>query len=381
MNIPYGKQEITEADTIAVVEALKSDFLTQGPRVKEFEQAFAKYIGAKHAIAVSSGTSALHLCMMSLGFKKGDVGVTSPLTFSASANCMAYLDMDVVFCDIDPTTYLLDIKKLEIQLHNGLKPKVVVPVSYAGYPYPTKELYTLAQKYNFKIVEDSCHAPGAYIKNQDGQIYRSGDCQFTDLAIFSLHPVKHIAAGEGGVVTTNNTELYEKILKLRTHGIFKDESLFPDEPWRYELDDLGYNYRMTDLQCGLGLSQLKRAGDKVITRNQIAKKYTEELSDIKEIDLPEVDENSFHAYHLFVIQTERRLELYEFFKSRGIYTQVHYVPVYKLKFYKDKNIYNDEDYPNTESFYKKCLSIPMYPNITEEELDFVISSLREFFGY
>lgn len=380
MNIPYGKQEITDQDVTAVVEALKSDFLTQGPRVLKFEKAFAEYIGVKHAIAVSSGTSALHLCMMSLGFKKGDLGVTSPLTFSASANCMAYMDMDVAFCDIDPKTYLLSLDKLESQLKEGLKPKVVVPVSYAGYPYPTKELYSLAQKYDFKIVEDACHAPGAYITDDKGQKLRSGDCKFTDLAIFSLHPVKHIAAGEGGVVTTNNTELYDKIVKLRTHGIFKDENLFPKEPWRYEMEDLGYNYRMTDLQCALGLSQLIRAPEKVITRNEIAQRYRDELSDIKEIELPAVSEDVFHAYHLFVIQTEERLELYEHLKEKGIHSQVHYVPVYKLKFYKDKNIHNDEDYPNTESFYKKCLSIPMYPNLTQDELDYVISTLREFFG-
>ena len=261
--IPYGKQNITKEDIDAVVKVLKSDFLTQGPNIQKFERSFSSYVGSKYAVAVSNGTAALHLNAIALDLKPGDKVITTPITFVATANCISYCGADVVFSDIDPLTYLIDLNKVEKLLINDVKNEIkgIIPVNFSGRVVNMEELKKLALKYNCWIIEDACHSPGGYFVGSDGLKEFSGSGKFADLTIFSFHPVKHIAAGEGGMITTNSKRLYEKLLNLRTHGIQQDYSkrIYDDELWYYEMQDLGYNYRLTDIQSALANSQLLRA--------------------------------------------------------------------------------------------------------------------------
>jgi len=263
-SIPYGRQHITEEDIQAVAEVLRSDFLTQGPNIEEFEKKFADYVGAKYAVALANGTAALHLCTMALGVQEGDKVITTPITFAASANCVRYCGGEVVFSDIDPKSYLLDLNKLEDIIKKSPREyKGIIPVDFAGAAVNLEALKVIADKYNLWIIEDACHAPGGYFKDSKGKIQNCGNSAFADLAIFSFHPVKHIATGEGGMITTNRKDLYEKLLLLRTHGITKNPDLMSkvDGGWYYEMLELGYNYRLSDMQAALGISQLKRADE------------------------------------------------------------------------------------------------------------------------
>ena len=282
--IPYGRQHITEEDISAVVDALKSDFLTQGPKIAEFENSFAKYIGSKYAVAVSNGTAALHLCALALNVNKSSRVITSPITFAASANCIRYCDGEVHFADIDEKTYLLDINKVRELLSKHPKGyfEGIIPIDFAGNAVNLEEFKKLANEFGCWIIEDACHAPGGYFIDSKGTKQNCGNSQFADLAIFSFHPVKHIACGEGGMITTNDEKLYNKLIKLRTHGITKDPNLMHnnDGGWYYEMQDLGYNYRITDFQAALGISQLKRADDGLTRRKEIAKIYSEAFKTI-----------------------------------------------------------------------------------------------------
>ena len=284
--IPYGRQHITEEDIEAVSKALTEDYLTQGPKIAEFEKAFAAYVGADYAIAVSNGTAALHLCALALGVQPGDKVITSPITFAASANCIRYCGGEVVFADIEPDTYLLDINSVEDLLKKAPKGtyKGIVPVDFAGRAVNMEAFRELADTYGLWIIEDSCHAPGGYFTDSKRVQQQCGNGAYADLAIFSFHPVKHIASGEGGMITTNNPELYENLLQLRTHGILKDENRYINSiefaggkdkypSWYMEMQQLGFNYRITDFQCALGLSQLKRAAKGLVRRREIAAKY------------------------------------------------------------------------------------------------------------
>jgi len=305
--IPYGKQHITEADIQAVIETLQSDYLTQGPKIKEFEEAFAHYIGAKYAVAVANGTAALHLCTLALDVKPGDKVITTPITFAASANCIRYCGGEVVFADIDPETYLLDINEVRKLLQNAPKGtyKGIIPVDFAGRAVDLEEFRKLADEYGCWLIEDACHAPGGFFIDSNGQQQNCGNGNFADLAIFSFHPVKHIACGEGGMITTNNFDLYQKLMMLRTHGITKNQEEFqnsldfatgmpkansqqltakPQWPsWYMEMQTLGFNYRLTDFQAALGISQLKRADEGIIKRREIAAQYFEAFKSIPEI--------------------------------------------------------------------------------------------------
>lgn len=267
--IPYGRQSINDDDINAVISTLKSDYLTQGPKIKEFEEKFAEYVGAKYAVAVNNATSALHLATTVLGVKPGDKVIVTPMTFAASANCVRYCGGEVTFCDIDPETYLMDINKLRtiLESHPRGTYKEVIIVDFAGYPHNLEEFRALCDEYGLLLIEDACHAPGGWFTDSEGKKQKCGNGQFADISVFSFHPVKHIATGEGGMVTTNNPELYNKLMHYRTHGITKDPSLLQknDGGWYYEMQDLGFNYRLTDFQAALGITQLSRA-DKGLAR-------------------------------------------------------------------------------------------------------------------
>jgi len=381
--IPYGKQNIIQQDIDAVTEVLKSNFLTQGPKIIEFENAFAQYIGVKYAVAVSNGTAALHLCTLALGVKFGDKVITTPMTFAASANCVRFVGGEVIFADIDPLTYLLDINKVEKLLESsppGIY-KGIIPVDFAGRSVNLEAFRKLADKHDCWIIEDACHAPGGYFnKDESKQKQFCGNGNYADLAIFSFHPVKHIASGEGGMITTNNKDLYEKLLILRTHGITKDPQLLHENHggWYYEMQELGYNYRLTDFQAALGISQLQRADEGLQRRQEIAENYQKEFEGKPFIK----GQSGFvdgHAYHLYVIEVDDRIGLYNYLREKNIFAQVHYIPVHLMPYYKQFG-WKEGDMPNAENYYNHCLSLPMYPTLSDKEQSYVIQTIFEFYN-
>jgi UDP-4-amino-4,6-dideoxy-N-acetyl-beta-L-altrosamine transaminase len=379
--ISYGRQYITEDDLNAVRETLEGDFLTQGPKITEFEKDFALQVGAKHCTLVSNGTAALHLCAMALNIQPGDKIITTPITFVASANGFRYCGAEIVFCDIDSKTFLLDLNKLEDILKSAPKGtyKAVVPVDFAGYPFDTERLRMLANEYQFAIVEDACHAPGGYFIDSVGEREMCGKGKYADLTVVSFHPVKHIATGEGGAITTNCDELYSKLSLYRTHGITKDPKLMEENHggWYYEMVDLGYNYRITDFQAALGIEQLKRLDWSLKRRNEIADVYNKAFADVRQITTPFVADNVYHAYHLYIIQIEDRKGLYDYLREHNVFAQVHYVPAHLMPYYKRYG-WKKGDFSEAENYYEHCLSLPMYPTLTEEEQSYVIEKVKEF---
>ncbi len=380
--IPYGRQFIDENDITEVVKVLKSDFLTQGPKVAEFEQKFAQYIGAKYAVAVANGTAALHLSNLALGTKQGDKVITTPITFAASANSVLFCGGQVDFVDIDPKTFTIDLNKLEHKLATAPKGtyKGIIPVDFAGYPVDIQEIRQIADKYNLWIIEDACHAPGAFFIDDKGNKQLCGNGNFADLQIFSFHPVKHIATGEGGMITTNNKELYEKLLLFRTHGITKDANRLTENHgnWYYEMHELGFNYRLSDIHASLGITQLQKLNKSLQLRNKIAENYNNAFAKLKALSTPFVAENIFHAYHLYVVQVEQRKQLYDYLRRNKIFAQVHYIPVHLQPYYKQFG-WKKGDFPVAENFYEKALSLPMFPSLTDEEQNFVIKKVIEFY--
>jgi UDP-4-amino-4,6-dideoxy-N-acetyl-beta-L-altrosamine transaminase len=388
--IPYGRQNITPEDLATVIETLQSDYLTQGPKIAEFEEAFAKYIGCKYAVAVANGTAALHLCTLALNVAKGQKVITTPITFAASANCIRYCDGEVVFADIDPETYLIDyesVKKLLEASPMGTY-QGIVPVDFAGRAVDLEKFRALADKYNLWIIEDSCHSPGGYFIDSKGNQQNCGNGNFADLAIFSFHPVKHIACGEGGMVTTNDEKLYKKLLMLRTHGIVKSEDLYTNSIefaggdtqyplWYMEMQQLGFNYRLTDFQAALGLSQLGRADEGIIRRREIAKKYNDAFQE-KSFVKGQSGAIEGHAYHLYIIEAEDRLGLYNFLRTKNIFAQIHYIPCHLMPYYRGLG-WKEGDMPEAENYYRHCISLPMYPTLTEEEQQFVIATILSFY--
>jgi UDP-4-amino-4,6-dideoxy-N-acetyl-beta-L-altrosamine transaminase len=378
--IPYGRQSLTEDDIAAVVAVLKSDFLTQGPQVELFEKNFAEYVGAPFAVAVANGTAALHLAAMALQVAPGDRVLVTPNTFVASANCIRFCGGDVEFVDIDPNTFCMDISKLEAKLQS--KPRGyyrgLVAVDFAGYAMDFEPIRKLANDHKLWIIEDACHALGAEMQDASLTWQRVGNCKYSDVAVFSFHPVKHLATGEGGMITTRSPELYEKLKLLRTHGITRDPKALMknDGGWYYEMQELGYNYRMPDILCALGTSQLKRMDHNIETRRQIAERYFNELASLP-IELPRVPENMRHGYHLFVIQTENRKTLYDFLRGKGVFTQVHYIPVHLQPYYIE--CYGQQSLTIVEKYYQHALSIPMYHSLTSADQKTVIESIKNFF--
>nr|WP_315401931.1 UDP-4-amino-4,6-dideoxy-N-acetyl-beta-L-altrosamine transaminase [uncultured Sphingobacterium sp.] len=388
--IPYGRQNITDEDIDVVIETLKSDYLTQGPKIKEFEDNFAKYVGSKYAVAVANGTAALHLCALALDVKTGDKVITTPITFAASANCVRYCGGDVVFGDIDPETYLLDIDSVRKLLEESPAGtyKGIIPVDFAGRAVNLEEFKKLADEYNLWIIEDACHAPGGYFIDSSDKQQHCGNGNFAELAIFSFHPVKHIASGEGGMITTNDEGLYKKLLQLRTHGIVKDNDLYKNSIefaggeevyplWYMEMQTLGYNYRITDFQAALGNSQLKRAEQGLLRRREIAKIYNDYFS-VKEYIKGQSGHIEGHAYHLYVIEVEDRLKLYNFLREKNIYAQIHYIPCHLMPYYKEFG-WKEGDRPFSEAYYKACISLPMYPSLSDSDLQYVLDSVDEFY--
>ncbi len=388
--IPYGRQNITDEDIQVVIETLKSDYLTQGPKILEFEENFARYVGAKYAVALANGTAALHLCAMALDIKPGDKVITTPITFSASANCVRYCGGEVVFGDIDPETYLLDIDSVRKLLENSPKGsyKGIIPVDFAGRAVNLEEYRKLADEYGLWIIEDACHAPGGFFIDSFGQKQFCGNGNFAELAIFSFHPVKHIASGEGGMITTNDENLYKKLLTLRTHGIVKNDDLYQNSVefaggkdtyplWYMEMQELGYNYRITDFQAALGNSQLKRADEGLERRKEIAKTYEKAFKDKSFLK----GQSGFvegHAYHLYILEVEDRLGLYNYLREHKIFAQIHYIPVHLMPYYRDFG-WKEGDRPNAENYYKHCISLPMFPTLMDEEQNFVINLINEYY--
>jgi len=376
--ISYGRQHITDEDIRAVTETLQSDFLTQGPKVAEFETTFAAYVGAKYAVAVANGTAALHLSVMALGVNENSKVITTPITFAASANCIRYCGGQVVFSDIDTKTALIDIPTIEKLLQSSPTGTYqgIIPVDFAGYPVNMEALRKLADKYGLWILEDACHAPGGFFIDSTGEKQLCGNGKFADLTVFSFHPVKHITTGEGGMITTNNKALYQKLMMLRTHGITKNPEWMSknDGGWYYEMKTLGYNYRLPDINAALGISQLKRAAESLKRRREIAKHYDKAFAG--KIESLQLSENVGHAYHLYVIKVPDRKQVYEVLKEKGIFTQVHYIPVHTLPYYQNLG-YRKGSMPNAEAYYEQCLSIPMYPSMTDEEVEYVTQTINK----
>ena len=377
--IPYGKQNIAAGDIIKVNEALQSDFLTTGPKVSEFEKKFADYIGVSYAVAVSSGTAALHLACLAAGLKENEEMITTPLSFAASANCALYCNAKPVFADITEQG-LIDPDEIPRKI--SPKTKMIIPVHYGGLPCDLEKIREIADTSNLTVIEDACHALGARYKNS-----RIGDCKYSLMACFSFHPVKHITTGEGGMITTNSKEMYEKLILLRSHGITKDPKklLNLDEgPWHQEMQELGFNYRLTDFQCALGMSQLSKMEEFLEKRRRIAFNYNEKLKFLFERKIIETlneDSGRFNSYHLYVIKLrdqEIRLRLYHYLKALNILCQVHFLPIYLHPYYQRRG-YPKGLCPNAEEFYERILSLPIYPGLTDEEQDKVIRSIQFFF--
>ena len=392
--IPYGRQNITADDIKAVSDTLQSDFLTQGPAIKEFENNFAEYIGAKYAVAVSNGTAALHLCALALNVKEGQKVITTPITFAASANCIRYCGGEVIFADIDPETYLLDIKSVRKLLESSPAGTYhgIIPVDFAGRAVVLQAFRKLADEYGLWIIEDACHAPGGFFTDSNRKNQSCGNGTFADLAIFSFHPVKHIACGEGGMITTNDESLYKRLLTLRTHGITREEKLFENTPafasgedkadsfpaWYMEMQELGFNYRLTDFQAALGSSQLKRADAGLVRRREIAATYQKAFQG-KDFIVSQSGVVEGHAYHLYILEVKNRLGLYNHLRANNIFAQIHYIPCHLMPYYK-KFGWKEGDMPQAEAYYKNCISLPMYPTLTEEDQTFVINKIMEFYG-
>ena len=379
--IPYGKQDINQDDLDSVLEVLKSDFLTQGPQVPIFENNVSRFVGAKYGVAVNSATSALHIACLSLGFTKGDILWTSPNTFVASANCAMYCGGKVDLVDIDPDTLNMCPKALETKLilakERGLLPKIVVPVHFAGQSCDMRKIHELSVQYDFKIIEDASHAIGGKYLNQ-----YVGNCAYSDITVFSFHPVKIITTAEGGLATTNQSNLAERMNLFRTHGITKDKNLFDiqsEGPWYYEQHELGYNYRLTDLQAALGISQLKRI-HRFIKKRHILREGYEKLIKSEDILLPKQDKNCYSALHLYPIQlrlealTLSKKEIFESLRDQGLGVNLHYIPVHFHPYYK-KLGFNRGDFPHAENYYKRAISIPMFPSMSNKDQEYVVSTL------
>ena len=377
--IPYGKQDINQDDIDAVVNVLKSDYLTQGPAIGQFELSVSEYCGAKFAIAVNSATSALHIACLALGVGKGDTVWTSPNSFVASSNCAIYCDATVDFVDIDVETGNISIASLRAKLqeakNNNTLPKVVIPVHFAGQSCDMAEIAKLANEYHFKIIEDASHAIGAKYNNSP-----VGNCQFSDICVFSFHPVKIITSAEGGMLTTKCGNIATKLKSLRSHGITNQPAdLEKDDqgPWYYEQQSLGFNYRITDIQAALGLSQMKRLDEFVTKRHQLTALYTKYLPTHLTHLMQSPD--CYSSYHLYVVLLDnaaKRKEIVTQLRANGVFAHVHYIPIHLQPFYHSLG-FREGDFPKAEEYYSKAITLPLHPNLTENDIIFISDTLRE----
>ncbi len=406
--IPYGHQWITEEDIKEVIKVLKSDWITQGPKIEKFEKVVADYVGAKYAVAVSSGTAALHSACFAAGITQGDEVIVTPITFAASSNCILYVGGTPVFADIREDTYNIDPKEIERKITD--KTKAIISVDFAGQPADLDEIHKIAQKHNLIVIEDASHALGAeYKRNPQSEIrnpklndwVKVGSCIHSDMVCFSFHPVKHITTGEGGVVVTNDKEYYEKFLMFRIHGITKDSNRFVNKdlafthnsqltthnsnPWYYEMQELGYNYRITDFQCALGISQLKKLDKFLERRREIANQYNEAFKEISELTIPITNYQSSitkSAWHIYVIRLEldklkaTRKKIFEALRAKNIGVQVHYIPVYYHPYYQ-KLSYKKGLCPNAEKYYEEAITLPLFPKMSDRDVNKVIVTLKK----
>ena len=380
--IPYGKQSVSQSDIDAVVDVLKSDFLTQGHVVPAFENAICKYTGASFGVAVNSGTSALHIACLSLGLAKGDYLWTTPISFVASANCGLYCGATIDFVDIDKQTWNIDVQLLESKLQIAKKeqrlPKILVVVHMAGLPVDLEKIHELSKKYDFQIIEDACHALGATYQERP-----IGSCQFSDISVFSFHPVKSITTGEGGMAVTNDKVLADKMRLYSSHGITRDETLMTEVSeggWYYEQIELGYNYRLSDIHAALGLSQLERLDEFIDERQKIAAFYNESLKALP-LQLPINMDDRSSAQHLYIVllkseNPSEHKQVYERLRSKGIGVNVHYIPIHLQPFYQTMG-FKKGDYPVSETYYQKAISLPCFPGLLKSEQETVINSLAE----
>jgi UDP-4-amino-4,6-dideoxy-N-acetyl-beta-L-altrosamine transaminase len=381
--IPYGRQEITKEDILEVEKVLRSDFLTQGPIVPKFEKKVADYCSAKHAVAVNSATSALHVACLALNLEPNDYLWTSPNTFVASANCGIYCGANIDFVDIDPKTYNMSTDALSIKLAKAEKlnklPKIVIPVHFAGQPCDMEKIYELSKKYGFRIIEDASHAIGASYND-----VKIGSCQFSDITIFSFHPVKIITTGEGGMALTNDKNLANHMRRLSTHGITKDKELMysrpNDEIWNYQQIELGFNYRLTDIQAALGLSQLNRLDEYIKIRHKIAEFYNYELNDL-DIQLPFQFPKSYSSYHLYPIRVKNNLKpktqkkIYDALWENDIAANILYIPVHRQPYYENLG-FRSGDFPEAEQFHQEVICLPIFPKLNKEQQTKVVKSLK-----
>jgi len=379
--LPYGRQWIDEEDIAEVVAILRGDWMTQGPTVAAFEKALAEYCGARFAVAVSNGTAALHLACLAAGVGHGDFGITSPITFVASANCIAYCGGTPSFVDVDTHTISIDVTELERACRQQ-RPKVIIPVDFSGLPANLPEIHRIARKYDAVVIEDAAHSLGASYES-DGVKYKTASCVHADMAILSFHPVKHITTGEGGAILTNDPELYARLSDLRTHGITKDASRLSrnDGPWYHEQQSLGYNYRITDLQCALGISQLRKLDSFVQRRRHLVSLYQQLLSDVADkvsllTDAPE----RYSSYHLMVARVNGgatvRRRVFDHLFSKNIRVQVHYIPVPLQPWYRQTLGFSEGQFPNAEAYYETCLSLPLFPAMTDADVERVVTEFR-----
>ena len=390
--IPYGRQWLAEEEIAAVVEILKGDWLTQGPKVEAFEKAFAESCEAQYAVAVSNGTAALHIAAMACGLRPGDEGITSPNTFLASANCLAYCGATPKFADIQSDTYCLNPS--EITKHITPRTKLIIPVHFAGQPCDMETIWDIAQKNKVMIIEDAAHAFGSKWQDTAGCWHKVGSCSHSHMTIFSFHPVKTITTGEGGIIVTNDRQLARKCRLLRNHGITKDPSEFSNHEfvpfirnsrhrsfpsWYYEMQTLGFNYRITDIQCALGLVQIKRLPSFRYRRREIWNYYNERLSDIEGFIPPREREGVCSCWHLYVAQTTLRDSLLAYLRSQGIGAHAMYIPVHLQPYYQRRFGYKRGDFPKAESYFNRCLVLPLYAGMSKETLDCIIKAVRTFY--
>lgn len=381
--IPYGRQDITKEDIDAVVKTLQSDYLTQGPVVEKFETSLKNYCDAKYSIAVNSATSALHIACLAIGIQKGDIVWTSPITFVASANCALYCGASIDFVDINFDTNNICIDALKEKLKKAKSenclPSVLIPVHMCGTCCDMESIFNLSKEYGFKIIEDASHAIGGKYKNS-----KIGESKYSDITVFSFHPVKIITTGEGGAALTNNKEIFKKLALFRSHGVTRDSSQMtkmPEGDWYYEQTELGFNYRMTDIQAALGVSQISRIDSYVSKRNEIAEYYDKNLSYLP-IELPKTPDDVYSSYHLYIIKLSqdasiKRKELFNFLRNNKIGVNVHYIPVHLQPYYKKRG-FSEGDFPEAERFYRQAISLPLHPNLSKKDQDFIIDTLKNY---
>ena len=380
--IGYGHQYIDDSDIEAVVNVLKSDYLTQGPSVTAFEKKICEITGAKYCVAVSNATAGLHIAVAALELGEGAEGITTPNTFLASSNCMVYNNVKPVFADIDPVSYNIDPK--EIEKHISAKTKLLIPVHFSGLPCDMEKINTIAKKNNLHVIEDAAHAIGSQYAD-DSYV---GNCKYSDMTVFSFHPVKTITTAEGGAVTTNDEKLYQKLCMLRSHGVTKDEGVLTKNPgpWYYEMQSLGFNYRMTDMQAALGVSQLNKLDFFKKRRREVIAMYNKAFADMRYLKTPYEPENVCSCFHLYVTQIDfeslgkSRAQVMKELRDKGIGTQVHYIPVPTQPYYKNTFGYKDGDYPVAEKYYEQELSLPLYPGLSDDDVNTVIKAVKEVIG-